>query len=74
MSTAQFDDRVNELEGRLDKAEGLLGSAGQVLRTIERAHDRVDRGTDVPFLLIAAGTIVGATVVFLIARRLDSAR
>jgi hypothetical protein len=74
MSTGQFDPRVNELEGRLDKAEGLLDSAGQVLRTIERAHDRVDRGRGVPFLLVAGVTIVGATVVFLVARRLDSAR
>jgi hypothetical protein len=35
--------RIKPVECRLDKAEGLDDSAGQVLRTVERTHE--ERGS-----------------------------
>jgi hypothetical protein len=71
MSTGEFDVRVKQLEGSLEKTESLLESVGQVLRAVEKAGNRVGRSR-VPVLLVAAGTLLGAVVVFVISRRQDS--
>ena len=72
MSSSEFDARMNLLEGRVDKAEGLLDSVGRVLRSIERAHDTAQHGRSIPFALLAATAIVGASLLF-VARRQQSA-
>jgi hypothetical protein len=72
MSSSEFDVRMKLLEGRVDKAEGLLDSVGRVLRSIEQAHDTAERGRSVPLVLLAATAIVAASVVF-VARRQQSA-
>jgi hypothetical protein len=71
MSTGEFDVRVKQLEGSLEKTESLLESVGQVLRAVEKAGNRVGRSR-VPVLLVAVGTLLGAVVVFVISRRQDS--
>ena len=72
MSAGEFDVRVKQLEGSLDKAENLLESAGQVLRAVEKAGDRVGKGSRVPLILLAAITLVGSAIVFIVAREQDS--
>lgn len=72
MSSSEFDIRMKMLEGRVDKAEGVLDSVGRVLRTIEQAHDTTQRGKSVPLVLLAATALVAASVVF-VARRQQSA-
>ena len=69
MSSTELDGRVKQLEGSLDKAERLLESASQVLRTVEKARTRIERGSRVPLVLVAASALVGAVVVFVVARR-----
>ena len=72
MSAGDFDVRVKQLEGSLDKAESLLESAGQVLQAVEKAGDRVGKGSRVPLVLLVASTLAGAAVVLIVARRQDS--
>lgn len=72
MSSSEFDIRMKMLEGRVDKAEGLLDSVGRVLRRIEQAHDTAQQRRSVPLVLLAATAIVAASVVF-VARRQQSA-
>ncbi len=72
MSSSEFDIRMKLLEGRVDKAEGLLDSVGRVLRRIEQAHDTTQQRRSVPLVLLAATAIVAASVVF-VARREQSA-
>ena len=72
MSSSEFDSRLKLLEGRVDKAEGLLDSVGRVLRSIERAHDTGTRGRSLPLVLLAATALVTASVVF-VTRRQQSA-
>jgi ABC-type hemin transport system substrate-binding protein len=69
MSAGEFDVRAKQLEGTLDKAESLLESAGQALRAVEKAGDRIGKGSRVPLVLLVAGTLAGAAVVLIVARR-----
>ena len=71
MSSSEFDVRMKLLEGRVDKAEGILDSVGRVLRSIERAHDTAGRRKSVPLAFLAAIAVVAASVVF-VARRQQS--
>jgi hypothetical protein len=71
MTSSPFDARVEQLEGSLDKAESLLQSVDQVLRSVEKAQNRIGKGSRTPFLLVAASTLVGVAVVFIVARRQD---
>jgi hypothetical protein len=68
MSSTEFDTRMKRMEGRLDKAEGLLESAGRVLGTIERAHDKTHRVSRAPLVVVAASALAAVTGVFVVRR------
>jgi hypothetical protein len=65
---SDFDTRMKRMEGRLDKAEGLLESAGRVLGTVESAHDKTHRGTRAPLVVVAASALAAVTGVFVVRR------
>jgi hypothetical protein len=71
MSSTEFDTRMKKLEGRLDKAEGLLESAGRLFGTVERSHDRIHGGSRAPLVVVAASALAAVTGVF-VARRLQA--
>jgi hypothetical protein len=72
MPAGEFDVRVKQLEGSLDKAETLLQSAGQVLQAIGRAGNKVQRGSRLPLFLVVATTVIGAGVALFVVRRQET--
>jgi hypothetical protein len=71
MSAGDFDTRVKQLEGSLDRAENLLESAGQVLRSVEKAGGRMGKAQRLPLALLAASALLGGAFVLILARRQD---
>jgi hypothetical protein len=63
MNTSEFETRIKRVEGRLDKAEVVLGTVGRVVEAVERAQAR--GGHTKKGLRSAAAIFVGSAVVAL---------
>jgi hypothetical protein len=69
MSSSEFDDRMVQVESRLEKAESLLGSVGRALDTIQQGHKTAESRNRVPLVLIAVSAIGVAAFVVVTRRR-----
>jgi hypothetical protein len=67
MNTSEFETRIKRVEGRLDKAEVVLGTVGRVVEAVERAQERGGRTKkglqSAPVILVGSAVVALALVI-----------